>query len=163
METSNFKGEEMLMSDQSPDNARVTEGDAMKKSGPIVNIQSEYSKMNLTDQAEVLSDNRTAHKRGKKLVSGTFHFRRQTERASPRTGNNSAMTHAKQYTNSILNTARLARRKQSVGIPEPGTLFYLGHNGDATALQTDMYSARSMSRRQRDGRKANNRRAIKQQ
>ena len=43
-------------------------------------------------------------------------------------------------------TARSNTKKSLGGPPEPGTFLYLGTNGD-TALHSDLYSARSATKR----------------
>ena len=106
---------------------------------------SDYSKLN----HEVLSDNRFAVKRkNQKLNSGAFHFRRQTERASPRTATASAMGMA----NYNIMSATARSKKHSLGVPEPGTFLYLGQAGESC-----LYSERSVSK------KLNNKRRIRKQ
>ena len=101
----------------------------------------------LQQQNEILSIDRKGQVKGisTTIVNGpasTFHFRRKTDRNSPRTGQSSVSRKLE------ANTAR-SFKKNSVGhsTNEPGTFLYLGNNGDANALQSDIYSARSSSRK----------------
>lgn len=105
-------------------------------------MDSDYSKMTLTDQnrtAEVFSsDDRRTIQVGKArpamkqvaVGSNAFHFRRKTERISPRTSQISQLSK-----NAItIQTTRSFKKTPIVSLGEPGTLFYLGKNGGSDAL-----------------------------
>ena len=78
------------------------------------------------------------------MGTSNFHFRRKTDRNSPRTGQSSALSK-----NVVIGAATTRSfKKNSLGsqATEPGTFLYLGNKGD-NALQQDIYSARSSSRK----------------
>ena len=104
-----------------------------KSVGPNTNIESDYSKLNLIEpeRAERLSDSRFDQlgRKVKTIPTGptTFHFRRKTEKISPRTGQSSVMS-------KHVNTSR-SMKKHSVQVArEPGTFLFLGNATDANPL-----------------------------